>query len=141
MEVSVYVQAGNEAQEEGHSGCGVNGCHTIVSVMKDIREDHGHVSKALVPNSQDSKFLFLCFPSWPVSVLSLSPHLVCLMLPSSWSLCQQVLYLFQICCLWSSTPTSRPAPCCSLVRPSVCLSELLVSTSRNHMAAESNSFQ
>lgn len=61
MEVSVYVQAGNEAQEEGHSGCGVNGCHTIVSVMRDIREDHDHVSKALAPKQPGQQIPFPVF--------------------------------------------------------------------------------
>lgn len=61
MEVLVDVRAGNEGQEEGHSVCGVNGCHTIASVMRDIRKNHGHVSKALVPEQTGQRLLFSMF--------------------------------------------------------------------------------
>lgn len=61
MKVSVYVWVGNKGQEEGYSGCGVKGCHTIVSIMRDNRENHGHVSKALVPEQPGQQIPFPVF--------------------------------------------------------------------------------
>lgn len=52
---------GNEGQEGGHAGCGVNDCHNIVSVLRDIRKNHGHVSKALVPEQPGQRLPFPLF--------------------------------------------------------------------------------